>query len=76
MTDRDDLRARKALQGADFPATRADLVAYAQERDVDPKMMQALHALPDRQFENMDDVAAAVPQEPEGEDQPGGTDRM
>lgn len=75
MTTRDDLRAHKALQGADFPATKADLVNYAQSRGVDNKSLQALHALPDQQFENMDSVVAAVPQEPEGEDMPGGTER-
>lgn len=34
-----------------------------------------IHVLPERQVSNTDDVADAVPQEPEGEDQPGGTAR-
>lgn len=75
MTRRDDLRADKALQGADFPASRADILEYAQSRDVDEKSLEALRALPDRQFENKDDVIDAVPQEPEGEDNPGGEAR-
>jgi len=48
---------------------------YAQTRSADSKTLEALHALPDREFHSIDDVAAAVPQEPEGTDQPGGTAR-
>lgn len=75
MTARDDLRAEKALQGADFPATREDLLQYAQTRGVDEKSLQALRALPEGQYEKMDDVVDAVPQEPEGEDVRGGVER-
>lgn len=75
MTRRDDLRAEKALQGADFPASRDQVIEYAESRGVDAKSLHALHALPDREFENIDDVVDAVPQEPEGEDTPGGESR-
>lgn len=75
MTARDDIRASKALQGADFPATKDQVVEYAQSHGVDGKSLEALHALPDREFSNTDDVIDAVPQQPEGEDQPGGTAR-
>lgn len=74
MTTRDELRAEKALQGMEFPASKIELIDYATERAATPKTLQALHALPDRQFENKDDVAEAVPQEPEG-DAPGGVHR-
>ncbi|MDN5635796.1 MAG: DUF2795 domain-containing protein [Brevibacterium sp.] len=74
MTTRDELRADKALQGLDFPASKTELIDYATERSATPKTLQALHALPDRQFENKDDVVEAVPQEPEG-DAPGGVHR-
>lgn len=75
MTMRDDLRAEKSLQGAEFPASRASLIEYASERGATQKTLEALRALPDREFENKDDVIDAVPQEPEGEDTPGGTAR-
>lgn len=75
MTERDDQRAHKALQGADFPAGRADLLAYAQTRDADAKMMQALRTLPERTYQNMQEVVDNIDQEPEGADQPGGTAR-
>lgn len=76
MTARDDLRASRALQGKDFPATKADLIDYVRSRgDNDAKTMQALQMLPDQQFPNQDAAIEAVPQEPEGADQPGGTAR-
>lgn len=75
MTRRDDLRVDKALQGAGFPADRAALVDYARSHDVDEKTLDTLKELPNRQYVNGDDVVAAVPQEPEGRHEPGGTDR-
>ncbi|NLZ98553.1 MAG: DUF2795 domain-containing protein, partial [Micrococcus sp.] len=32
MTTRDDMRASKALQGMDFPATKDTLIEYAEPR--------------------------------------------
>jgi hypothetical protein len=64
MTERDDARVRKALQGADFPAERNDLVAYATDRDVDEKTLVALAALPDGTYDSLDEVVDAVPQRP------------
>ncbi|KHS53851.1 DUF2795 domain-containing protein [Brevibacterium linens] len=74
MTTRDELRAEKALQGLDFPASKTELIDYATERSATAKTLQTLRTLPDRQFENKDDVVEAVPQEPEG-DAPGGVHR-
>lgn len=64
MTERDDARVRKALQGADFPAARNDLVAYATDRDVDEKTLTALAALPDGTYGSLDEVVEAVPHRP------------
>ncbi|WP_182347449.1 DUF2795 domain-containing protein [Tomitella gaofuii] len=75
MTTRDDLRAAKALQGMAFPAGRAEVLDYARTRGADQKTLAALEALPDRTFTTHDDVAGAVPGQPEGTDQPGGTER-
>lgn len=75
MTKRDELRAEKALQGADFPTSKEDLLNYAQTHGADVKSLQALRELPDREFGSMNEVVAAVPQEPEGGDQPGGMQR-
>jgi hypothetical protein len=65
MTERDDVRVRKALQGKDFPADRNDLVAYATDRgEIDDATLTALGALPEGSYASVDDVVAAVPQRP------------
>lgn len=76
MTRRDDARVAKALQGADFPADKQALIDYAQTREAGEETLQGLRALPDRTFQNSDDVVDAVPQEPEGAEAPGGTERV
>lgn len=75
MTHRDDLRVAKALQGADFPADRGTLLTYAETRGADAETMQALRTVPEQTYGRSQDVIDAVAQEPEGTDQPGGTDR-
>ena len=65
MTDRDDARVRKALQGKDFPAERNDLVAYATDRgEIDDATLTALGALPEGSYASIDDVVASVPRRP------------
>lgn len=65
MTDRDDARVRKALQGKDFPAQRNDLVVYATDRgEVDETVLAALAELPEGLYQDLDAVLAAVPHRP------------
>ncbi|PVY96723.1 DUF2795 domain-containing protein [Actinomycetospora cinnamomea] len=65
MTDRDDIRVRKALQGMEFPADRDQVVSYATGRgEDDTRTLAALRALPDRTFSTADDVVDAVPHKP------------
>ncbi|MDL5160212.1 DUF2795 domain-containing protein [Actinomycetospora termitidis] len=65
MTDRDDARVRKALQGKDFPATRDEVVAYVTDRgEVDEKTLVALADLPTGTYGSVDEVVDAVPQRP------------
>lgn len=76
MTQRDEIRIDKALQGASFPASKADLLDYARARVHDsPKTLHALDAIPDREYADKDDVLAAVPHRPQGDDAPGGRHR-
>lgn len=65
MTDADDRRVRKAIQGVEFPASKATLVTYAEQRAADPRTLRALRALPTRDYGNSDEVEQAVPQRPE-----------
>ena len=66
MTDRDDLRVRKALQGMAFPADRTQVISYAMDRgERHEKTLTALQALPDRTFSTADDVVISAPQQPD-----------
>ncbi|GAA2360406.1 hypothetical protein GCM10009854_44350 [Saccharopolyspora halophila] len=65
MTDSDERRVAKALQGAEFPAGKQYLLDYARARGAGPKTVQALEALPERTYGNSDEVEQAVPQEPD-----------
>lgn len=65
MTDSDERRVAKALQGAEFPAGKQYLLDYARDRGAGPKTVQALEALPERTYGNSDEVEQAVPQEPD-----------
>ncbi|QGK68549.1 DUF2795 domain-containing protein [Allosaccharopolyspora coralli] len=65
MTDRDELRASKALQGLQFPTTKADMVEYARERSASEGTLRALEALPEGQYANREQAVESVPQRPE-----------
>lgn len=65
MTDADQRRVRKALQGLTFPAAKRTLLTYARDRDADPKTLRALHALPAGEYADNDAVEQAIPQRPE-----------
>lgn len=66
MTDRDDLRVRKALQGMTFPAGRTQVISWATDRgERDDRVLAALRALPDRTFTCTEDVVISVPQRPD-----------
>ncbi len=67
MTKRDELRVRKALQGASFPANPAQLLTYATDRGADEKTRRALEALPHGSYANLEEVEEAVPQSPESD---------
>lgn len=65
MTDRDELRVKKALQGMDFPADQSQLLDYAGDRGADDKTLAALRSLPTGSYGSIDEVEQAIPQSPE-----------
>ncbi|GAB2741886.1 hypothetical protein GCM10027174_14240 [Salinifilum aidingensis] len=65
MTDADERRVRKVLQGLEFPVSKGYLLEYADTREADAKTMRALRGLADREYTSTEDVEAAVPQRPE-----------
>ncbi len=65
MTSADKRRVRKAIEGLQYPASKQDVVAYAEERGSAGRTSDALRALPDGTYHNAEEVAESVPQEPE-----------
>lgn len=68
MTSADKRRVRKAVEGASFPAGKQELLTYAEDRGADPKTSQALRAIPDGQYDSIDQVESYVPQSPADHD--------
>jgi hypothetical protein len=48
--------ARETLRGADYPASRDDLVQYAREQDADTAVIAALLEIPDEEYDSPDAV--------------------
>jgi hypothetical protein len=51
---------QKALNGASYPAVKADLLKTAKDNDADEDVMEALAALPDDPFDSAAAVSKAV----------------
>lgn len=65
MTDSDERRVAKALQGLEFPAEKKRIIEYAEARGADAKTLRALAALEGKQYGDSSEVLSAVPQRPE-----------
>ena len=52
--------ARGTLRGADYPASRDDLVQYAREQDADTVVIAALLEIPDEEYDNPDAVVVEL----------------
>lgn len=51
---------QKSLGGADYPATKQELISYAKNNKAPKEIIDALNGLPNRQFTNSADVASAL----------------
>ncbi|GAB2741898.1 hypothetical protein GCM10027174_14260 [Salinifilum aidingensis] len=58
-TDRASLEA--ALSEVDFPASKEDLVAHAQNHGADEETVRSLRALPVAEYENLTEIVRSVP---------------
>ena len=52
--------ARETLIGADYPASRDDLVQYAREQDADTVVIAALLEIPDEEYDSPDAVVVEL----------------
>ncbi len=53
-------RVRDFVEGVTFPATRAQILQYARNRNTPSEIFNDLTHLPAERFESLDDVVAAV----------------
>jgi hypothetical protein len=51
---------QKALAGMDYPASRADIVAHAEQQGGDKEVVDALKGIEDREYEGPSGVSSAV----------------
>lgn len=65
MTDADQRRVRKALQGLDFPASKDEMLTYVDERGAGAATETAVRAMPEGTYGSVDEAEQAVPQRPE-----------
>jgi hypothetical protein len=47
------------LQGLKFPATKDQIIEHAERDDAPPALIHALSRLPDKRFQNMEEVTRA-----------------
>jgi Protein of unknown function (DUF2795) len=52
--------ARETLRGADYPASRDDLVAYARDQDAASPVIEALLRIPDQDYDDPDAVIIEI----------------
>jgi len=52
--------ARETLRGADYPASRDDLVAYARDQDAAFPVIEALLRIPDQDYDDPDAVIIEI----------------
>lgn len=52
--------ARETLRGADYPASRDDLVQLAREQDADTVVIAALLEIPDEEYDSPDAVVVEL----------------
>lgn len=71
--DRDTLK--RTLSTVDFPASKEELVAYAENHGVDEDSIRALRALPLGDYENARQAVGAVPVDQEAEQGESSSDK-
>lgn len=57
------VQMQKFLGGLDYPCSKNELIAYAEEHGADEKALQTLHKLPRKTFNKPTDVSRAVGKE-------------
>jgi trehalose-6-phosphatase len=51
---------QKALSGMDYPASKEEIVAHAEQQGADDEVLEALRKIEDREYEGPSGVSSAV----------------
>jgi hypothetical protein len=60
MAQAEFIKVQKFLSGVDYPASKQDLVEHARRQGGEPDVIEALEALPDREYDGPNAVSSAV----------------
>ena len=60
MANTNPIQIEKFLKGADYPASKEDLLKLAQQNGADEQVRATLQQLPDQQYGSPADVSKAV----------------
>ena len=60
MASINPIQLQKYLKGADYPMSKDDLVRLAQSNDADDNALEALRAIPDRQYDGPNAVSHEI----------------
>lgn len=50
----------KELEGIQFPATKQDIISYARNREAPADILDALHEIPDMDYQSMENIWEAL----------------
>ncbi|MEU8804543.1 DUF2795 domain-containing protein [Spirillospora sp. NPDC048819] len=54
------IEVQKSLAGMDYPASKDDLIQHAQEHGAEEGILQALQAMPDREYDGPSGVSKEI----------------
>jgi hypothetical protein len=60
MAQAEFIKVQKYLSGADYPASKQELIEHAKKKRADKDALQALSSIPDRRYEGPNEVSQAV----------------
>ena len=68
-------RIAQALDDADFPMDKQELVTHAERRGADAETVRMLRALPVARYRNISEIRSSVPLDPGAEDDVSAAER-
>jgi hypothetical protein len=60
MAQAEFIKVQKSLSGISYPATKEQLIEHARGNQADRDVLDALQAIPDREYDGPNDVSKAV----------------